>query len=310
MNFIRRIFGGGPPAEEAEANPDAEVHTVNRSHAQARARARVRAILRPLRTDVLTLDLSDPKENVLDYAEGLAELLKTNTSLTELNVLTHDNAVCNALSEALKTDTTLTKLTIQTDVIADDTFTALCEAMKTNKTLTTLGLNFFELTTSSGAALAELLKENTALSSLDISGYLSNENPRLSVALGESLKSNTSLRKLRIECKNCLSGPEGLALAEGLKANTTLTALDITEVPPIDPDENGIREYASGGVALAGALAVNRSLSTLTLRNPSHIAFKELQDALKTNPSLRTMCVLTDADEPGERSWVGLQFDL
>ncbi|KAG0358602.1 hypothetical protein BGZ54_010353 [Gamsiella multidivaricata] len=72
--------------------------------------------------------------------EILAEALKTNSTLTTLNLESNsigDNGAL-ALSEALKTNSTLTSLDLQYNSIRENGALALSEALKTNSTLTTL----------------------------------------------------------------------------------------------------------------------------------------------------------------------------
>ncbi|KAF9342284.1 hypothetical protein BGX26_007871, partial [Mortierella sp. AD094] len=74
----------------------------------------------------------------------LAETLKTNSTLTTLNL--GGNSIgpngAKALSEALKTNSTLTTLNLGGNLIEPNGAKALSEALKTNSTLTTLDLRY------------------------------------------------------------------------------------------------------------------------------------------------------------------------
>jgi hypothetical protein len=95
----------------------------------------------------------------------LAEALKTNSTLTTLNLykssIGSDGA--KALAEALKTNSTLTTLDLQRSSIGDDGAKALAEALKTNSTLTTLDLSWNSIGSDGAKALAEALKTNSTL---------------------------------------------------------------------------------------------------------------------------------------------------
>ncbi|KAK3833619.1 MAG: hypothetical protein J3R72DRAFT_424887 [Linnemannia gamsii] len=239
--------------------------------------------------------------------EGLAELLKTNSTLIRLNLdkkeIGDNGAV--ALSEALMTNSTLITLELSFTSIRQYGAVALSEALKTNSTLTTLNLlgnligekgavalsealmvnsTLLSLTLAHSieengtVALFEVLKTNSTLTSLSL-----NFNPigwNGAVALTEALKTNSTLTTLRL-FSNSIGDNETVALAEVLKTNSTLTNLDMSY--------NSIGD--NGTVALSEALKANSTLSTLTLNNNSirYNGAVALSEALKTNSTLTTL---------------------
>ncbi|KAF9335399.1 hypothetical protein BG006_000186 [Podila minutissima] len=89
----------------------------------------------------------------------LAETLKTNSTLTTLNLKGSsigDNGA-QALAEALKTNSTLTTLNLEGNSIDDNGAQALAETLKTNSTLTTLNLEHNSIGDNGARALAEAL---------------------------------------------------------------------------------------------------------------------------------------------------------
>ena len=109
----------------------------------------------------------------LDAAQGnqsLAEALKTNTTLTSIDL--NENPISaegtQALAEALKTNTTLTSINLECINIADEGAQALAEALKTNTTLTSIYLDSNQIDDEGTQALAEALKTNTTLTSISL----------------------------------------------------------------------------------------------------------------------------------------------
>ncbi|KAG0049742.1 hypothetical protein BGZ89_004087, partial [Linnemannia elongata] len=228
-----------------------------------------------------TLTSLNLQENKIGSPEVqlMAEAFKTNSTLTTLwlgyNSIGDDGA--QALSEALKTNSTLTTLELQYNSIGDNGAQALSEALKTNSTLTTLNLG--NLIGPDGAqALAEALKTNSTLTTLNL--HSNSIGPNGAQALAEALKTNSTLTNLDLD--NNPIGPNGAqAMAEALKTNSTLTTLDLSS--------NSIGP--KGAQALAEALKTNKALTTLDLRynliGPN--GAQELSEALKTNSTLTTL---------------------
>ena len=95
----------------------------------------------------------------------MAEALKTNTSLTELNIAYTGigNKGAKALAYMLKNNSTLTELNISYNNINDEGTQALAEALKTNTTLTKLDLSKNNVTVLSSDLIKQInikLNEN------------------------------------------------------------------------------------------------------------------------------------------------------
>ncbi|KAF8982665.1 hypothetical protein BGZ46_000848 [Entomortierella lignicola] len=213
-------------------------------------------------------------------ALALSEALKTNTTLTTLdlrsNSISQEGAL--ALSEALKTNTSLTTLNLGSNSIGQEGVLALSEALKINTTLTTLGLWRNSIRGEGALALSEALKINTTLTTLNLLWNSIGQEGAL--ALSEALKTSTTLTTLNLGSNSI--GKEGtLALSEALKTNTSLTTLNL--------GSNSIGQ--EGALALSEALKTNTTLTTLDLRSNSisQEGALALSEALKTNTTLTTL---------------------
>ncbi|KAF9904158.1 hypothetical protein EC991_002993 [Linnemannia zychae] len=117
-----------------------------------------------LRLDLRLFQLSFEARSTSKQFTALAEVLKTNNTLTTLD-LSYNSIGPNgaqALAEALKINT-LTTLDLQSNSIGDNGTQALAEALKTNNTLTTLDLYNNEIGPYGAQALAEALKINSTI---------------------------------------------------------------------------------------------------------------------------------------------------
>ena len=141
-----------------------------------------------LQTLNLTLRMSEA------HVVALAEALKQNTSLTQLNMSDHvisDQGAAD-LAEALKQNTSITRFNLSYNVISDQGAAALAEALKQNTGLTQLNLSGNVISAQGAAGLAEALKQNTSLTQLDLSyNDISDQD-------GEALEQNTSLTQLNL----------------------------------------------------------------------------------------------------------------
>ncbi|KAG9061306.1 hypothetical protein KI688_007284 [Linnemannia hyalina] len=216
----------------------------------------------------------------------LAETLKTNSTLTTLNL--RDNSIgdngAQALSAALKINSTLTILDLGHNSIGDNGAQALSEALNTNSTLTTLNLYINSITDNGAKALSEALKTNSTLTTLNLGHNSIRENGVK--ALAEALKTNSTLTTLNLYTN--WIGVNGVqALSEALEINSTLTTLDLAY--------SGIGE--NGVKALAEALKTNSTLTTLNLGHNSigDNGAQALSEALKTNSTLTTLKLYTNS---------------
>ena len=132
----------------------------------------------------LTVDLKDCTDlqlylgNTNDIgdigATALAEALKGNTELTDLNLWYNNigDIGATALAEAIKGNTALTYLGLRGNNIGDIGAAAFAEVLKGNTVLTTLYLSFNNIGDIGARAIVEALKGNTALATL----LMSNNN--------------------------------------------------------------------------------------------------------------------------------------
>uniref|UniRef100_H3GES3 Uncharacterized protein n=1 Tax=Phytophthora ramorum TaxID=164328 RepID=H3GES3_PHYRM len=198
------------------------------------------------------------KSLTVDGAAALAELLKTNTSLTTLTLSRNqigdegvqklaDGLAGNAhaaLEELHATDVGVTGAALDhlAVLVAKDqcslktlqlSFNALesatnkfFEALTTNKSLKKLQLKECKLTDEHVVALSTALKQNKTLVEVDLSD---NELTHVAcAALAEGLRENKALKVLRLGNNKCLD--EGaMLLAEALEThNTSLTYLELS----------------------------------------------------------------------------------
>jgi len=129
-------------------------------------------------------------------AAALAEALKTNTTLTSINLEYNDLGAegAKALVETLKTNTTLTSIELGNNNIGPEGAKALAKVLKTNTTLTIIKLNTNMIVDEGVKALAEALKTNTTLTKIDLdNNYISDVGAK---ALAEALKTNTTLTSI------------------------------------------------------------------------------------------------------------------
>ncbi|KAK5809251.1 hypothetical protein F5H01DRAFT_394807 [Linnemannia elongata] len=210
----------------------------------------------------------------------LAEALKTNSTLTTLNL--ENNLIgfdgAKALAEALKTNKALTTLNLRLNSIGSYGAMALAEALKTNKTLTTLNLVGNSIGSDGAKALAEALKTSKNLTTLNLeSNSIGDDGAK---ALATAFKINSTLTTLNLE-RNSVGDDGAKALTDALKTNSTLTTLNL--------ENNSIGD--DGAMALAEALKTNKTLTTLNLRLNSIGSYgaMALAEALKTNKTLTTL---------------------
>ncbi|KAG0050177.1 hypothetical protein BGZ83_005043 [Gryganskiella cystojenkinii] len=235
-------------------------------------------------------------------AQTLAEALKTNSTLTTLNLSNNKigDIEAQALAEALKTNSTLTTLTLLYNQIRDIGAQALAEALKTNNTLTVLELggnddgvstdmmgnrhviNTIKIGDLGALALAGLLKTNSTLTTLSL---LNNEIRDTGAhSLVDALRTNRTLTDFTLKL-SYIDRNGAVALAKALvavlKINSTLTTLNLSHCNLGD----------LGAQTLAGVFKTNSTLTKLSLKLSSigDIGAHALACALKTNSTLTTL---------------------
>ncbi|KAF9556568.1 hypothetical protein EC968_008173 [Mortierella alpina] len=212
--------------------------------------------------------------------EDLAEILKTNSTLTSLSL--ESNAIgddgATALAEALKTNSTLDTLDLRGNTIWFKGLLAFLELLQTNSTLTTLDLRTNKIGDSVAQALAESLKTDKTLTTLDLQHNSIGDHGAKELA--EALRTNSTLTTLNLY-SNSIGGDGAKELAEVVKTNSTLITLNL--------QYNSIGD--DGANALAEALRTNSTLTSLNLHsdNIEGEGAKALAEALKTNSTLSTL---------------------
>jgi Ran GTPase-activating protein (RanGAP) involved in mRNA processing and transport len=220
--------------------------------------------------------------------QALAEALKSNTTLTELNLGENyvGEAGTQALAEALKINSTLAHLNFVYNLPGDAGAQALAETLKTNTTLTTLDLGSCKLGDAGAQALVETLKTNTTLTTLNLSGIELGEAGE--TAEGEIIGYMARNRFLKDPTLATLSFRDGhlsdagaQILAGALKTHTALTTLDLRY--------NRLGD--AGAQALAEALKTNTTLTTLNLEGNQlgDASAQVLAETLKIHTALTSL---------------------
>jgi len=200
-----------------------------------------------------------------------------------------------AIAEALKFNTALTDLNLYDNGLDAEAGKSLADALKVNTALTTLNLSKNELCgldmygrgqddASGITALAEALQVNTALKNLsiawnNISGEVAQQLAAVVLAR-KSLEvlSEVPIKELRadqltaLELKSKgLGSTEAIVLAELLQGSTALTNLNLYDnYNSLERGEaNVMAEGLGGGKAMAEMLKVNTAMNSIKLdRNP------------------------------------------
>lgn len=250
-------------------------------------------------------------ETMDDYGLfSLSESLKTNTTLTNLNLKGNEIDCLGAhyLSECLKTNATLTTLNLSGNRLSSFGTKCLSLALRTNGTLTSLDVSD---TSIDAQALCEALKVNATLTSLDLTSNGFGDSG--AQAVSDVLQGNATLMKLRLTQTRI--GAKGTQyICEALARNDTLTSLDFSFnkiggagalfFSEALQNNNALNELnlkftevdERGAICLFDALKHNTTLSTLDLTGlcavfyPSkgsiYLPFRQLSDTLKVNATL------------------------
>ena len=162
---------------------------------------------------------------------------------------------------------------------------SLTKAMWANSTITCLDLSSNELNDHAGSYLARILKRNSTIKKIELDN--NKLGPKTCQAFGESLKLNSSLVYLSLD-SNPIAGlsedSSGIkAIAEALRVNKTLTSINLwrTGIP------------AAAGLALANAVDEN---STLLFCDVGHNSI-ELCDVKRIADKLDVNLAAYEADE-------------
>jgi len=229
-------------------------------------------------------------------AQVLAEVLKTNTSLTRLFLvggkvkMGHEGA--KAIAEALKVNSSLTSLWITGDEMGDEGAKAIAEALKVNSSLSELKLISNRIGDQGNEAIFEALKTNTSLRTLTLSGWGIEDGSK---GFAEALKTNTSLTSLDL-CHIKIGDEGGTLMAGALKTNTSLRKLKLS----------GCEIGDDGSKGFAETLKTNTSLTTLDLLHNKigDEGIKVMAKALKTNTSLTELWMYDNPE--GDKVYVAI----
>ena len=159
--------------------------------------------------------------------QHLVTMLAANRTIHELNLSSAFNDRISdhgieQLSAGLRANRLVTKLTLQCD-ITDTGAQHLATMLAVNVTLQKLDLSIASITDNGVSHLSRALQHNSSVTHLDLSYNESITNTG-TVALGEMLKVNKSLRELNLYGTSV--GEEGAtALMEGLQHNQVLNEL-------------------------------------------------------------------------------------
>jgi Ran GTPase-activating protein (RanGAP) involved in mRNA processing and transport len=159
-----------------------------------------------------------------------------------------------AVAAALADNKQLTWLELSNNPIGDEGAAALGEALRVNRKLERLGVTCCSFGGKGAVAIANGLRGNTAFRRLELGAGCDLGDDAM-VALADVLRGPTGIEQLAVSDSKW--GARGAAaLGDALRSNSTLTYLYL-------PDN--IDSGAEGAVALAGALSVNETLTTLIL---------------------------------------------
>ena len=226
--------------------------------------------------ELQTLRLDD-RQIRASHVDVLSDALKSNTTLTELNLSSNfiGDAGAASVADALKSNTTLTKLNLSSNGIGAAGAASVADALKSNSTLTKLNLSENDIGDAGAASVADALKFNTTLTKLNLSSNGIGAAGSASVA--DALKSNTTLTKLKLS-SNGIGAAGAASVADALKSNSTLTELNLSE--------NDIGD--AGAASVADALKSNTTLTELNLSENGIGAAgaASVADALKSNTTL------------------------
>ncbi|KJE98088.1 hypothetical protein CAOG_008114 [Capsaspora owczarzaki ATCC 30864] len=135
-----------------------------------------------------------------------------------------DDAAAQVVAEALKSNTTLTQLNLGRNQIGDTGAQAIAEALKVNKAVTVLGLNENRVGDAGAQAVAEALKVNSTATQLILHDNQIGDDGALAIA--EALKVNSRLIWLDLE-RNQIGDAGAQAIAEALKVNKTIAEVEL-----------------------------------------------------------------------------------
>jgi Ran GTPase-activating protein (RanGAP) involved in mRNA processing and transport len=205
-----------------------------------------------------------------------------------------DKAGITALADALKANTSITELNLARNKISAIDTKILAPAISDSEAISSVNLLKNDIGVEQARALVIILKEHLTLKSLcgnkgdetelDMSGKMKgNEDAIMLVA---EIVDNGALLVLSLKSNN-LQAAGGKALAEGLKGNQVITELNIAGNTLSNSGYD-----MSGVVALADVIPGMRALSVLSLKDNRLLtaeAGRILSDMVATNTVLKEL---------------------
>ena len=157
---------------------------------------------------------------------GIAEGLRSNHSLKSLNLRRcriHDTGM-NSLADCLMVNDSLEELNLWYSTISPEAARGFSDMLKQNGTLKKLNVSACKLTDAAVKPLASALEVNSSLEELDLSNNDDLTDTAL-VALGESLKRNTRLKRLKLVIQYQGAANSWTQFVQCLKDNNSLELL-------------------------------------------------------------------------------------
>jgi Ran GTPase-activating protein (RanGAP) involved in mRNA processing and transport len=177
--------------------------------------------------------LSMPENNLIDMesAELLREILRSNKTITTLNlsgnVFGLTNGTIECIADGLSFNSTLLKIDLSRCVLGDGGVSILAQTLGSrNTTLQELTLERDCITSTGVGVLLETMEHSSHITDLDLR-YNSVWNEGASL-LASSLRDNVLPKLTRLSLTNCGIGDDGfIALVSALEQNTSLLQLDM-----------------------------------------------------------------------------------
>ena len=215
--------------------------------------------------------------------EALAEVLKSNSTLQELNLFCNqagdDGAI--ALAQALKSNSTLINLDLTDNHITSKGIDFIAQSLKSNSALRKIYLRANAIGDSGVKALAQAFKSNSTIEELDLGecviqdagfGYLA-----------EVLKTNSTIKFLSVDLNYNDNDDWICYLSDALKSNLALKSLKL--------DLDWIEDR--GFDALLLALKSNYSLLNIPTQNleiENQKKLDDLKELMTRNKTLDDIC--------------------
>lgn len=255
-----------------------------------------------------------------DEAVIISWFLKTNSSLTELNLYNNNigDTGARSIAHALTKNTTLIDLNLSNNCIGDIGAQQFGAALEINKTLTELNLNQNEISHVGVQALGKGISINDTLKKIKLNGdipllqFRNKKNKNIDFALkgytdldtiiiATMLHENTILRNLNLS-SNSIGDIGAQRLCTALQHNSTVLELNISH--------NNIGDV--GAQALGELLKINSILKMLSLNKNefTDVAGIALANALMINKSISKLRMNGDIPVQSFRDGKTKQLDL